>query len=104
MQQNAMERRMDAVAYDLEIRVEAAAEASEIAKRGMRGASKEAEVKSASAKASGNFSDSVSLAGTSSAATAASTTVSAFGRAPNSTSSVVGIARISGYTLVIIML
>ena len=41
---------MDATAADLEIRMEATAEASKIAKRGMREAAKEAKVKSAAAK------------------------------------------------------
>ena len=46
---------MEAAATDLEIRVEAAKEADEIAERGMKEATKESEVKSAADKATAFF-------------------------------------------------
>ena len=68
--------------------------AANISERLMKEATKEAEVKSAATKA-GNC---VSSDGTLSAATAASTTVSAFAGDPTYNSSVVGVARRIGYT------
>ena len=85
---------------NLEIRTEAAVEAAEIAERGMKEAAEEVEVKAAVTKAA----NSVSCAGTLSAANDAPTITSAFARAPTSTSSVVGVARKNWYTLIIIML
>ena len=95
-----LKRCIEDVTDDLEIRLEAAAEAAKIAEREMKDASKEAKVKAAAAKAV----NSVSSAGTLSVATAASTDASGFARAPTYTSSVVGVARRSEYTLIIIML
>ena len=95
---------MEAASVDLEKRMEVAVEATEIYGRGMKEAAEEAEVKAATTKATAKASDSVSFAGTMSAATASSTAKSAVVRYTNSTSSVVGAARRSGYTLITIML
>ena len=80
------------------------AEVAKITKRGTKEASEEAKVKAAAARAATKAAGYVSSTGTSSAVTAASTTMYTFTRAPTSTSSVVGIAIRSGYTLIIIML
>ena len=95
-----LERQMEAAAADLERQMEAVAEADKIAKRGMKEAAEESMVKAAATKAT----DSVSSARNLSATTSASTTAFTFTRAPNPTSSVVGVARRSGYSLIRIML
>ena len=84
--------------------MEAAAEAEKIAKRTMMEAAKEAKVKDAAAKDVTKATNYVSSAGTLSTDTAASTTASAFAGDSNSNSSVVGVAIISGYTLIVIIL
>ena len=84
--------------------MEAAAEADNITERGMKEASKEAEVKAATANAAAKASNSVSSEGNLSAATAAYTAASQFTRVPNDTSSAVGVDRRTGYTLIIILL
>ena len=94
---------MEAASAELQKRMEAAAEAAEIAKRGMKESAKEAKVKSAATKSAAKAADSVSSAGTSSTDTVVSTTAFLL-RAPTSTSSVVSVSRRSGYTLIIIML
>ena len=79
-------------------------EAAEIDKRGMKEAAEESEVKSAVAKTTAKAANSVSSDGVFSATIASSNAASAFARAHTSTSSVVGVARRSGYTLIIIIL
>ena len=84
--------------------MEAAVEAAKIAKRGMKEVAKEAEVKAAVAKYATKTFNYISSSGKFPPTTSASTYASVFVRAPTSTSSVVGVARRSGYTLKIIML
>ena len=91
---------MEDAADDLEIRIETAVEADKIFESGMKEAAEESMVKAAATKAT----DSVSSARNLSATTSASTTAFTFTRAPNPTSSVVGVARRSGYSLIRIML
>ena len=95
---------MEAAADDLEKQVEAVTEAARIPERGMKEAVKEAVAKAAATKAAVKFFNYVSSSGTLSAATASYTTASTFARDPTSTISVVGVSRISGYTLIIIMI
>ena len=95
---------MEAAAAGLDIQMEAAAEADEIAKRGMKEAAKESEVKDTATKTAAEATNYVSYSGNSSASTAISTTTYVFARAPPSTSIVLGVARRSGYTCIIIML
>ena len=91
---------MEDSADNLERWVGAAAEAAKIAERVMKKSSEEYRVKVAAAKDV----HSVSSAGILSAATSMSTAASATVRIPNFTSSVVGVSRRSGYTLIIIIL
>ena len=98
---NELEWRTEAAAADLKRLIEAAVEVAKIAERGVKGAAEESEVKAATAKAAA---DSLSSAGTSSADNSVSTATSTSTRAPTSTSSVVGVARRSGYILIIMML
>ena len=95
---------MEAETTDLDIHMEAAVEADGFAERGMKEVTKEAEVKSTAAKASAKSANSISSARTSSTTTAASTTTSVLARDTNYTISVLGVARRSGYTLIIMML
>ena len=78
--------------------MEAAAEATEIAERGMKEATEEAEVKFSAARTAVEATNCVSSDIISSASTSASTAAYAFARAPTSTGSVIGISRRSGYT------
>ena len=91
---------MEAAADNMEIRVEDASEAAKISNNGMKDSAKESEVKSAAVEAA----DYISYAGSLSVATVASAATSVFARAPDSTSSVVDVARIIGYTLILIIL
>ena len=95
---------MKVAAANLERWMETAVEAAKIAKRGMKEVAKEAEVKAAAAKYAVEATNYVSYTGALSADIAASTAASAFVKAPTYYSSVVGVARRSGYTLIIIML
>ena len=85
---------MEATAAELERQMEAAAEASKIAERGMKKATEEAKVKSAAAKAANSVFSSGILTAANDTSTAASMVV----RYPTSTSSVVGVSRRSRYT------
>ena len=99
-----LEQRMEAASYDMERRVEAALEASKIAKSGIKEAVKEDRAKAAACKSATKAANSVSSDENSSTATSDSTTAPAFARDPTSIISVVGVARKSGYKLLIIML